>query len=338
MNKFVVLVVAPFYPANAVRWLVDALERIGAIVIRVGSLYSDHMGLKWPKEDLPQIDIELPRFANWDLDSLIDKVTREYTSPTMLFVSEESYHNDIIPTKKVPTVLYSCDGWPENYNRIEIYNATTGFTNHPLGIDLHPRDEIDPRWQFLPGAAAPWVHKHLGLERHIDFCLLASFYGKRKYLCEELIKRNVKVHYGQSATPTYVDTYNRSITTFHNARPGEVKWRFWEAAAMGCINISGWSKLFAWLGYAPWHHYVPIETPDGNEWPAIDSLYETISFIRKNPALIKQVSSDARKRVLNQDTYYHRAKTILADLGFTNMGARADDAIERMLREELSRQ
>jgi hypothetical protein len=210
--------------------------------------------------------------------------------------------------------------------------ATVNFTNHPLGIDLFPREEIDPRWQFLPGAAAaPLVHKYLGLEHDIwDFCLLASDYGKRKTMCEKLIKEGFRVRHGQLTTREYMAVYNRSLATFHNARPGEIKWRFFESAAMGCVNISGESKLFSWLGYKAWEEYIPILTPIEDEWPEVDDLGRLLHLLKNNPKHVKHIGDKARKRVLAQDTYLHRAKTIFSALGFVDMVSETDKTIEQM--------
>ena len=337
--SFTVLIVAPWYPAGPIKYIAEAFERIGCQVIRVGSTYNDHMGLDWGA-DAVKPDLELGRqCSTWNINEFIDWTTKNYQAPDMLFVSEENYQTDIVPTMKVPSILYSCDGWPRNYDRADMVKATINMTNHPLGIDLYPRQEIDSRWQFLPGAAAPWVHKDLGLRRDLDFCLLASDYGKRKAMCEELARAGFQVRHGQATTPAYVEAYNRSLATFHNARLGEIKWRFFEVAAMGCVNISGPSKLFSWLGYKEWEEYIPIVTPLENEWPEvtdINNVYNertlrmAMARLKENPIFTKHMASRARKRVLMQDTYLHRAKTVLSSLGFTDIVAETDKAIEQV--------
>ena len=328
MNKICILIVAPFYPAGPIKYIAEAFERIGCQVIRIGPTYNDHMGLDW-EADVVVPDRELTReLVWWNLNECVDWTTKNYQAPDMLLVSEENYQTEIISQNKIPSALWSFDGWPNNYERADMFQCTVNFTNHPLGIDLYPRQEIDSRWQFLPAAASPWIHKDLGLARNLDFCLLASDYGKRKAMCEELTKTGFQVRYGQVTTPTYVETYNRSLATFHNARLGEIKWRFFEAAAMGCVNISGWSTLFPLLGYKEWEEYIPIDTPVGNEWPEINDLSRLLHLL-KNPDHIRNIAAKAKKRVLMQDTYLHRAKTVLSSLGFADMVAEADKTIER---------
>ena len=332
--QFTVLAVLPHYPANAPRFLVDAFEQVGYQVIRAGAKYFNHTGLNWPEEDLPKVDIVLPKETDWFIDDLIDQATRMGVAPDMVFISEENYKNSIINTEKIPSVLYSCDGWPENYNRADAIKATINMTNHPLGIDDYPREEIDPRWEYLPGAAAPWIHRDLKLERDYDFCMLASFYGRRKELSDALAKRGFKIWSGQAVIKTYVEAYNRSLVTFHNARRGEVKWRWWEAAAMGCVNISGLSKLFPQLGYKPWIHYYPIDTPLENEWPTLDDLAGMIKHIKNAPEMQEDMARAARRHTLLNHTYLHRVKQIFNSLDMIYMILKAEWAISRMWEEE----
>lgn len=330
--NFTILIVAPWYPAGPIKYIAEAFERIGCRVIRIGPTYDDHMGLNWGT-DMVVPDRELMRAASlWDLNDFVDWTTKRYQAPDMLLVSEENYKTEIIPQHKIPSALWSFDGWPNNYERADLFQCTANYTNHPLGIDLYPRQEIDPRWQFLPGAAAPWVHRDLGLVREIDFCLLASDYGKRQSICGDLGRRGLWVRSGKAVTSVYVEVYNRSLTTFHNARPGEIKWRFFEAAAMGCINISGHSQLFSWLGYKEWEEYVPIETPLENEWPEIDGIgglsYVIWMLLKNNLGDARHIADKARSRVLAQDTYYHRCKVILQALGLTHIISDVDREIE----------
>lgn len=295
----------------------QGFERIGCRVIRVGPLYSNHMNLKWPEEDLPKVNIPLPKEADWHIDGFIDQATKMGYTPDLVFISEESYHNSIVNTNKIPSVLYSCDGWPENYNRADIIKATVNVTNHPLGIDAYPRDEIDPRWKYLPGACAPWIHRDLKLERDWDFCMLASFYGRRRELSDGLTKEGIKVWSGQATTKTFVEGYNRSIATFHNARRGEVKWKFFETTAMGCINISGGSALFPQLGYKPWVHYVPIETPLENEWPTSDALSCFVKYFKEDYKEVGVlIANNAKNHTLRNHTYLHRIRQIFSALGY----------------------
>jgi hypothetical protein len=341
---FTVLIVAPWYPAGPLRYLSEAFELAGCNVVRIGPTYFDHMGFDWGKDiELPAIGWELNREEKqWDLNEFIDWITKNYQAPDLLIISEENYQTDIIPTNKIPSILWSFDGWPNNFERIEMIKPTIGYINHPFGIRIHPRLEEDPRWRFMPGAAAPWGHRYLGLTRDYDFALLATMYGKRPRICEDLVNNGLLVWSGQATTPTYVDAYNRSVATYNNCNgQQEIKWRFWEAAAMGCINISGYTMLFDRLGIKPWIHYIPIiEHKDENcyyePWGDSDEIYERIEWIKSSKDEMITISENARKHTLENHTYLNRIRTMLTDLSYVDnrrLVEKIDDVIDKWQHE-----
>ena len=345
MGPTTILICSPFYPAGPIRYLGEAFERTGCHVIRIGASYSDHMGLKWGRDiELPAIHWELKRERpQWDLNEFIDWTTKNYQAPDLLIISEENYQTDIIPTTKIPSILWSFDGWPNNFERIEMIKPTIGYMNHPYGIRIYPRIEEDHRWRFMPGAAAPWVHKCLNLERDFDFVLLASMYGKRERICEELGKKGVRTWSGQATTPVYVEAHNRALATYHNCNgQQEIKWRFWEVASMGCINISGDTMLFSRLGIKPWVHYIPIiertdENYQGELWADSEEIFRVIRWLRDHPGKALGISAEARVHTLRNHTYLHRARTMLTDLSYIdNRGLieKTDDAIGLMIKKE----
>lgn len=336
MSAFCVLVVAPWYPAGPIAYIAQALERIGCQVERVGPSYNDHMELNW-EADIVTPDLELDRQCSmWNLNEFIDWITRNHQAPDLLLCSEENYQADIVPTAKVPSVLWSFDGWPNSFNRYDLYQPTVAYTNHPYGIRIHPRAGEDPRWKFMPAACAPWVHRWLNLARDWDFVLLASMYGKRPKLCEGLVKRELWVWYGQAATKTYVEAHNRAVTTFHNCNgQEEIKFRFFEAMAMGCLVISDHTKLFDRLGYQAMRHYVPMPVHEdaefgGELWPEVDELYDQIRWLEDHPSIVSSIASTGRVHTLLNHSYYHRCKQIFSDLGITDMVAKADEAISQI--------
>lgn len=319
-----VLMMSAWWPAGPIPFLAQAFERMGLGVFRVGPTYNDHGGIDWGKDGV-RVDIEIPReYPTWNINAMVDTMTSQGRAPDFVFLSEENYQTHIIPTDKIPTAMWSADGWPNSFKRMEDINPTVGYVNHPNGIRAFPREE-DPRWRFMPGAAAPWIHEDLGLERDLDFCLLATMYGYRPQLCEYLIKSGYAVKYGGYVLPQeFVETYNRSEYTYCNVNGngGEAKWRGFESMAMGCVNIiDEGPNLFNRLGYLPGVHYVPVkvtEQENGEPWPTGNSLEEALSYAMsyKEEAGFVEMSRAAKEKCLSQDTYYHRAKTILNDLGF----------------------
>lgn len=331
MKQFTVLITAPWYPAGPIRFIAEAIERIGCRVIRIGAQYNDHMKLNWGT-DVIIPDRELPREApRWDLNEFVDWTTRNYQAPDMLLVSEENYQTDIVPTKKIPSVLWSFDGWPNSFNRYDLYQPTVAYINHPFGIRIHPRMEEDPRWKPLFGAYAPWLHIDYKISRTTNFVLYATMYGKRLELCHRLNDAGLSVLFGTVTTKEYVRGYNASLCTLHNPQPSEIKWRWWEAIAMGCVNISWHTTLFDRLGYKEWEHYIPIYAPEGqcnDPWPTTNDLINKVDFLKNNLPICRDIANAAQKLAVRQDTYFHRAITILRDLGMVDIVNQAESRLE----------
>lgn len=336
--NFTVLAVGPFYPATAFTFLVESFARVGCRVVRVGPSYADHMGLQWPSEDLPHIDMRLLReMIMWDLPNIVDWCTRIHGAPDLLFVGEENYQTRIIPEKRIPSVLWSADGWPENYRRTELWQPTLAYCNQPKGNALYPQEETPKPWRFLPGAAAPWLHKRISLDRNADFCLYATMYNNRPVLCKGLAEQGFSVLSGQKTNTEYVMGYNSALCTYHNPGWYEVKWRWFEAAAMGCINISDGCPLFHHMGYFPWEHYVPVTTeivPEfGDNWPTTETLAKNITWLRTNQSRTREIADNAWRITLCQDTYYHRLQIIAEDLNSPELVMAAKRKIEITLAE-----
>lgn len=322
-EKLLILAVGPWYPGNAYHWLVQGFEQLGHKVIRIGPLYKEHMGVKWALEDIDEPTFLLPRETPlWNFDQFVDLCTDAIETPDLLIASEETYRTEIVPTNKIPTVLISYDGWPQNYERRDLFKPIKAYSNH-IGIRIHPRDEVPEGWEWLPPAYAPWVHKlqrPLLSSREYDFSLIATMYGDRPKLCEYL-KSKFHIMYGQCNTASYVRVYNNTLCTLHNPQPGEIKWRAYEGMAMGCIQISWDVPIFRKVEWEPNVHYFPIGVKEeGNDpWPTGEQLAEAINYLNTNPGLADYIRERSFRRVVEQDTYYHRCEKILSDLRNCNV-------------------
>ena len=287
---------------------------MGAKVFRVGAKFTEHGGLHWPDDLFPKIDIQLRPNARWEVPFYVDLCTASLGAPDLILYSEESYHNEIVPKTDIPSILWSFDGWPENFERIGTFKATKGFINHPFGIRAKPRLEEDRRWEYLPGACAPWVHKDLNLTRDIDFVLLATMYTYRPYLCQGMLDKGYMIAAGFATTSDFIRYYNRGLLTFQNANgQEEIKWRFFEAAAMGICITADHTRLYERLGYKAWEHYIPCPVdaqrfgPDQWEiWPSVDALAMVMEWVKQHPKESRTIAKACQQRVLSQDTYYHR--------------------------------
>ncbi|MDP3794224.1 MAG: glycosyltransferase, partial [Candidatus Uhrbacteria bacterium] len=130
---------------------------------------------------------------------------------------------------------------------------------------------------------------------------------------------------------------NRSLATYHNPGHWEVKWRFFEAAACGCLNISARCKLLDGLGYLPYEHYMPVAAPEdetGDPWPSVEDLAAVIRELKSKPSLWRNMATRAREHTLRKHTYYHRCAQVAKDLDMKPLGKMTERAIDMMLVEE----
>lgn len=324
MKKLTILAVSGFWPGNAFQYQIEAFAQLGHNVFRIGSVHPDHMGITWPDKDLPHPDILLPREAPlWNLEQFVDLCTDTIGTPDLLIASDETYRTEIIPTDKVPVVLISYDSWQNCFDRYDLFAPTVAYVTQPLGNRYEKRTKEDPRWRFLGPAYAPWVHVNKGRKRSLDFALFATPYGERLALCEGLNKAGFVTLYGQVETDHYVNFYNSALCTLHNPGYSEVKWRFCEAAAMGCVNISWYTPLFDRLGYVENVHYAHIDAPeDGvnlDPWPSLEDLIDAVLVLKNKPDFWQYLSRNAQELTEERHSYFHRVEQILGDL--QSMGA-----------------
>ncbi len=346
MKPLTILAVGPYWPAGSFRYLTEAFEHIGARVYRVGPTFPKHGDIDWPEDTFPYINLKLTPGSRWEVPNYVDLCKAQVGAPDLILYHEETYHNDIIPKPDIPSILWSFDGWANNFERIETFQATKGFINHPLGVRAQPRLEQDLRWEYMPGAAAPWVHKDLHLSRDNDFVLLATMYGYRPELCQALEKHGYRVEAGFRNTPQFVSLHNRSLLTYHNCNgQEEIKVRFFEAAAMGVCITSDHTNLFLWKDYEPWSHYIPcpvdVQSKTNEEgqvcwqeiWPSVETIVEVMNWVKKHPREVRAIANRCQQQVLEQDTYYHRAQRMLDSVGLWDSSDKTAEAFWQLTRK-----
>lgn len=338
MGKFTVMCVGPHYPATASRYLFKAFEDLAgpANTFLVGPTYNDHYGIDWGRF-VVRPHVELPREQEeWDLDGYIDSCTSNIGAPDLILIAEETYRTAIKHTDRVPTVLLSYDGWPNAFARREEINPTIAYTVHPYGVRPHRQETIPAGWRMLLPAACRSVHRYTNSldSRTIDFILCATMYGKRPALCSYLSDK-VTVCSGTVNTKEYVYNHNQAKTTYHNCcYQDEIKYRFFEAAAMGVVNISDYTRLFEEVGLVPDVHYlsVPITETDEDPYPNFDDILEQVQRIKRDRAVYRFIARNAYEWVMANHTYDHRAKTILTDVGMHGQAAKMYSVLNNMQR------
>lgn len=316
-----VLCVMPWYPATAARFFAEAFSLADCRTLFCGPKYFDHYGLSYDSMELPFVDIELERRSDWYLNKIIDEaVFRHKFIPDFIFLSEETYQNEIVGTNKVPVVLWSADGWPNAFERRESLQPTLAYTQHPLGVKPAPQPHIPQGWKFLPGGFCPVQHVFFNTEeRRVNFALHATMYGERQRLCDDLRAAGFSVQSGPASPKDYCIGYNHADLTYHNSNgQAEVKWRFYEAAAMGCVNICDKNILLDAMGYEPWIDYVPIwgfgSEFDGEGWPSSRMLIDVVKFMLEYADRVPNMRYHVLDRIKRSESYIHRVRAIFADL------------------------
>ena len=279
----------------------------------MGPTYNDQGGIDWGLYAVKPTVEWVRNMPRWHIDFAIDDCTAHFGSPDLLLITEENYRTEIETSGKIPTVLVSYDGWPENYARRDLFKPTIAYTNHPYGIGIHPLKETPVGWRYLPGACAPWIHQDLTMKRDVDFVLYGSMYGDRPAICTQLKAAGFSVLSGWVETNSYIEGLNRALVTLSNCQQEEIKWRFFESIACGCMVMTDVTKLFSQLGYEAHEHYVPLILSE-TSWPRIEDIRETISLAKTKPSYVRYVTRNAKEVTLEKHTYFHRVETILHDL------------------------
>jgi len=322
MGKGKILFVTTWYPVNVFRWLSTAFEDYGYEVIRVGKTYFDHYGIEWERELLPKVAQELDVDAPLDLPQLVS----QYEPDILIFGDWVSCPIDNVEeTKrirnKIPVVLIEHEGWPNNFERMNLINPTLKYTAMPYGIVGHPCNAFEMGYRYLPGACYPRYHGKVNESfgsRDLDCVLFAGMYNPRPEICRELIDLGINIRYGQVNITGYKEMHNRALCTWEFGGGQEyVKWRIFEAMSMGCLVLSDRFSLMDRLGFTPDTHYIeykPVPLGDGRTGPKAEDLKEKILIIKEHPEIWEDITQNAFSQVRRYHTYKRRVEQIINDI------------------------
>ena len=315
------LYITSWYHANINRWLSEAFEDAGFEVIRVGSTHFNHYGIAWEPELAPKMTEIMPEDTSLDLPALIDKY-----SPDMVLLwdwtGEPPCYEvlNIDKTRKIkdkmPFIYVQHEGWKNALERISLFNPTVAYTGMPYGVYESPCSAKGLGYKYLPGACYPKIHKP-NLDWHkkdLECVLLAGMYKPRPQLCEALKRFGVNIHWGNANVMDYVKYHQRSFSTweFSGGTP-YIKWRFFEAMAMGCVMISDRISLMDNLGFGAGKHYIEYILNDDRE-PWLEDLKIRIKALASNQGLYEEISKQAYDFVIENHTYAHRIAQIRSDI------------------------
>ena len=146
---------------------------------------------------------------------------------------------------------------------------------------------------------------------------MATPYKWRPALCQYLREQGFKVQDGLGNVAAYALGYNMAICTAESSDGQEfIKWRVFEAMAMGCTVLHTENKLMDRL-FNRGEHYFWVQPEEDGNGPMRKVVDWRIRQIKENPSVYSVVANAARKLVLREHTYRNRAETILKDVGLT---------------------
>jgi len=326
------LFVSQWYPANIGTFLSYAFEDVGYEVIRVGSTCFNHYGVIYPLRDLPVITEELSFDQDLDLPALVDK----YKPDILLmwdWTGEPSCYNVVnnqmtLNLKhRLPFIYVEHEGWENALKRIELFNPTVAYTGMPYGVVETPCSAMSMGYKYLAGACYPKVHyiNRPFETKDLDFVVMASAARTRPAVCEAIEKMGFKTFFGTGDTTDYRTYHNRSLTTYDYSDGWQyVKWRVFEAMAMGCVLLQDSFELLESLGFRAGKHFIEYNLKDLNDInkdsfcnlvPDIDTIAEELTRLKNSPDLAKEIQKNAYDFVMENHTYSHRVSQILSDIG-----------------------
>lgn len=322
-----ILFLSTWYPSNIIRWLSTGFEQAGCEVKRCGKVIRNHYGIFWPEEDCPGILFEVSLNEPLNLKKVLDESAKNGFEPDILIVNDDWINIPLEETVgDIPLCLIQHEGWNAGLQRIEKFKPDVAYTGQPLGVFDEPRKEIYPGFKYLPGACSTIAHPFLqrerfmsDMKRDLDFVFFGALsYDNRQDICRYLNSRFI-IKYGQVACEEYRKLHNRSLTTMECSGGQQyIKWRIFEAMSMGCVVISDRFDLLDTV-FESGEHYLPCDwklQADGRRYLDSKHLRQQIEFLKNNPDEYRRVQENAFRLVREKHTYLHRAKMILADLGF----------------------
>lgn len=310
-----ILFVAEWYPANFQRWLAEGFNQAGCEIKLAGSLVTNHYGFEWPKEDLPELFFRVPKDEPIDLKKVVDKSTSLGFSPDVL-IFHDWWDSPVEKTEdRIPLVLIEHEGWNRHFKRMDEFKPTSAYTGQPYGVFDQPRKDIYPGFEWLPGAADPFIHTFLNIKRDLDFVFFGALsYDNRLKLCKTVKADGFEIDFGQVSTKEYTNRYNRGLCTMECSGGQQyIKWRIFEAMSMQCLVISDSFTLLDSI-FEPGVHYIPcrwIEQEDGRHALDPNDLIKNIFKVKSNPDIRDVIVEKAFNLVREKHTYFHRAKKIL---------------------------
>lgn len=174
------------------------------------------------------------------------------------------------------------------------------------------------RW--LPKAFDKEEHAHVigGAFREYDLVQLASAREARQYIWQYVRHHAPDLHtfFGDVWGPLYACAYQNSRATYCCSTLDFVTTRVFEAMAMGCVVIADRNPSMLQL-FKDGEHFIgfdPVPGPGGEGMPDPEWLIDTVRRLCQRHD--DDMTMRAYELVRSRDSYQHRMRRVLADMGF----------------------
>ena len=208
--------------------------------------------------------------------------------------------------KKVPAILWSMDTHVPAKRRFQLYfekEFKTIFSAHKDFIRYFKKVPC----QWLPFACAPQLHKNLQLPKIYDVVFVGNtnpnVYPERTRLLQELSREyNVGLFNGKFKEDM-VRVLNQGKIVFNKSFNGDLNMRVFEALGCGSFLLTDVIQNGLFDLFKDGKHLVTYE----NE----RDLKDKVSYYLRHDAEREEIAKNGQKEVLENHTYFQRAKMIL---------------------------
>lgn len=222
-----VLVVAVHYPVASGRYITDAFRRLGHDVRHIGASTGNNI---W--------NMQVDARHVWQSDGDLTKHWDDWT-PDLVVIAESrwAYHHPVY--QDVPHIVWGVDNHVPDIGDYRQPGVVRYFLGHNA-VSVMDMSADDVVW--LPGcydhtlftpSPIPWA------ERAYDVAMIGVAYPRRQEVVQALHNAGLKVYAGTGALfEDYRDVYWQSRISLCVSAAGDVAWRVFETAAMGCAVLS----------------------------------------------------------------------------------------------------
>jgi len=256
-----------------------------------------------------------------------DKIDQIPPKFDLYFFVEIRYNAKTIPWYLYPRVLYS---WDSHIIGPEIYESIANCFDRIFlasKVDVQTLKKRSPgeafRFEWLPEAGNPRVHRDIVnvFDRPYDLGFVGNYNRtlKRKNVSRDEFNDFLTINYKfLRACTIYGDKYNeaqnRIKIMFDRPITHNLGTRIFESACAGCVPLYPKTGIDNGLDvlFKENVHYASYDD-------TLEGMHRVLQELLKDPMSIKMIADSAKKHVMENHTYAHRAMQVIKNLGINDV-------------------